>query len=78
MHKKQGRTRTMNENYKYEVHAAGSGWGIWDENGIKIKGFGSRSIDRFRALKYMYELYGWNWQRSKYVRQNPSLATLEY
>ena len=69
----------MTQNYRYEVHAAGSGWGVWDNNtNMKIKGFGSRHIDRFEALKYMYMLYGWNWQRSKYVRENPYLANVKY
>lgn len=66
----------MTQTRRYEVHAAGSGWGVWDnETGCKIKGFGSRSIDRYAALQYMYELYGWNWNRSKYVKENPWLAT---
>lgn len=67
---------TMTQIWKYEVRRSASGWGIWDEEGHKVRGFGPRNIDRFAALKYMYELYGWNWNRSKYVRQDPTLATL--
>ena len=62
--------------YKYSVGRSASGWGIWNENGEKVIGFGSRGVDRFRALRYMYELYGWNWEHSKYVRENPWLATI--
>lgn len=72
----QKKERDMTQNNRYEVHAAGSGWGIWDAEGNKVRGFGSRQIDRFRALRYMYMLYGWNWNRSKYVRENPYLANL--
>ena len=67
---------TMTQTWKYEVRRSASGWGIWDEEGHKVRGFGNRNIDRFAALKYMYELYGWNWNRSKYVRQDPTLATI--
>ena len=66
----------MTQTLKYSVGRSGSGWGVWDANGNKIKGFGSRGIDRFAALKYMYMLYGWDWNRSKYVRQDPYLANL--
>ena len=66
----------MTQNWKYSVGISGSGWGVWDARGNKVKGFGSRQTDRFRALKYMYMLYGWNWNHSKYVRENPSLAYL--
>ena len=68
--------RPMATNRKYEIGCCGSGWGVWNAEGRKIKGFGSRQTDRFRALKYMYMLYGWNWNHSKYVRENPSLAYL--
>ena len=66
----------MTRTWKYSVGASGSGWGVWDASGRKIKGFGSRQICRFKALKYMYMLYGWDWNRSKYVRENPYLADL--
>ena len=69
--------RDMTQTRKYSVGASGSGWGVWDnETGSKIMGFGSRQIGRYKALRYMYELYGWNWERSKYVKENPWLATL--
>lgn len=68
----------MEDNYKYSVGRSASGFGVWNAEGIKIKGFGSTSMDRFEALKYMYMLYGWNWQRSKYVRENPYLANIKY
>lgn len=68
----------MKQNYKYTVNAAGSGWGVWDANGNKIKGFGSRKSARYEALKYMYLLYGWDFSKSKYVRENPWLANVKY
>ena len=67
----------MRQNWKYSVGISGSGWGVWDAEGNKVKGgFGCRQYDRFKALKYMYMLYGWDWNRSKYVREAPSLANL--
>ena len=58
---------------KYEVGASGSGWGVWDANGNKVAGFTSRSIGRYEALRYLYYLNGWDWNRSKYVRAEPWL-----
>ena len=63
----------MIQNQKYSVGASGSGWGVWDDNGNKIASFTGRSIGRFEALRYLYFLNGWDWNRSKYVREDPSL-----
>jgi len=63
----------MTQNQKYTVGASGSGWGIWDANGNKVASFTGRSIGRIEALRYLYYLNGWNWNTSKYVRQDPSL-----
>ena len=64
----------MEATRKYEVGASGSGWGVWDnETGRKIASFTSRSIGRIEALRYLYYLNGWNWNKSKYVRERPSL-----
>lgn len=63
----------MTRNCKYTVGASGSGWGVWDATGNKIASFTSRSIGRIEALRYLYYLNGWDWSRSKYVRQDPSL-----
>ena len=61
---------------KYNVMCSGSGFGVWDENGRKIQGFGSGSIGRFQALRFLYELNGWNWLKSKYVKAEPWLADI--
>lgn len=68
----------MGQEYKYSVGRSASGFGVWNAEGIKVKGFGSSSKDRFEALKYMYMLYGWDFSKSKYVRQNPWLANVKY
>ena len=68
----------MIQNYKYHVGCSGSGWGVWNAEGNKIASFTSRSIGRYEALKYMYELYGWDWSKSKYVKAEPWLANLKY
>ena len=68
----------MIQNWKYEARRSASGWGIREKGGHKVRGFGNRNIDRFTALKYMYALYVWNWNRSKYVRQDPTLATWKF
>lgn len=65
----------MTQNCKYTVGASGSGWGVWDANGNKVASFTSRSIGRIEALRYLYYLNGWDWSRSKYVRQDPSLKS---
>ena len=62
---------------KYTVNAGGSGWGVWGSDGKKVASFTSRPIGRFEALKYMYQLYGWDWGRSKYVREQPWLRDLK-
>jgi len=68
---------TMVQERKYEVGASGSGWGVWDsKTGNKVASFTSRAIGRFQALKCLYELNGWDWSRSKYVRENPHLAII--
>lgn len=68
-----------NMNRRYVVGACGTGWCLWDTmEGIKVQGFTSCAIGRFYALKYMYILYGWDWSKSKYVRENPSLANLHW
>ena len=63
----------MTNNYKYSVGASGSGWGVWDSDGNKVASFTGRSIGRIEALRYLYFLNGWNWNTSKYVRQDPGL-----
>lgn len=67
----------MTSTRKYEVGCSGSGWGIWDnETGEKVIGFCGRRSARYEALCYLYYLNGWNWQRSKYVREQPWLASI--
>lgn len=61
---------------KYTVNAGGSGWGVWDASGNKVASFTSRPIGRFQALKYMYNLYGWDWSHSRYVREQPYLKDI--
>lgn len=68
----------MVRNRQYEVGCGGSGWGVWDADGHKIIGFTSRTIGRYEALKYMYMLYGWDFNRSKYVKENPWLANHKF
>ena len=63
----------MIQNQKYTVGASGSGWGVWDATGNRVASFTGRSIGRIEALRYLYYLYGWDWGKSKYVRQDPSL-----
>ena len=63
----------MIHNQKYTVGASGSGWGIWDATGTKVASFTGLSIGRIEALRYLYYLNGWDWNKSKYVRQDPSL-----
>lgn len=67
----------MNETRKYTVNAGGSGWGVWSSDGKKVASFTFRPIGRFEALKYMYQLYGWDWSRSKHVREQPWLRDLK-
>ena len=62
---------------KYTVNAGRSGWGVWDAEGHKVASFTARAIGRFEAMKYMYQLYGWDWERSKYVREQPWLRDLK-
>ena len=62
---------------KYTVNAGGSGWGVWDSAGHKVASFTARPIGRFQALKYMYGLYGWDWSRSRYVREEPGLRDID-
>ena len=68
----------MTQNRKYEIGRSASGWGVWDANGVKVKGFGNRDMNRLEALKYMYMLYGWDFNRSKYVKENPWLANMKF
>lgn len=64
----------MAQNRKYEVGASGSGWGVWNnETGKKVATFSGRSIGRYQALRYLYHLNGWDWNKSKYVRAEPWL-----
>ena len=66
-------------NWKYEVGASGSGWGVWNtETRQKVQGFCSAPIGRYLALKYLYILNGWDWSKSKYVRENPSYENLHW
>lgn len=61
----------MEATRKYQVGASGSGWGVWDrETGHKVAGFTGRGIGRYEALRYLYYLNGWDWNKSKYVREN--------
>lgn len=46
---------------KYQVNLAPSGWAVYEKaTGIKVKGFSGRTYGKIDALKYMYELNGWN------------------
>ena len=69
----------MTQDWKYSVGRSASGFGVWNnETGEKIKGFGSIPASRYEALKYLYMLNGWDWSRSKYVRENPWLRDKRY
>ena len=68
----------MTQNRKYEVGCSGSGWGVWNAEGIKVKSYTGRNIGRFQALRYLYFLNGWDWSRSKYVRSQPCLLNIEF
>ncbi len=69
----------MASSWKYEVGASGSGWGVWDTTSHKkVQGFTSAPIGRFYALRYLYLLNGWDWLKSKYVRENPFYANLHW
>jgi len=61
---------------KYTVNAGGSGWGVWDADGRKVASFTARPIGRYQALRYLYMLNGWNWERSRYVREQPYLKDI--
>ena len=68
----------MTQNRQYEVGCSGSGWGVWNAEGNKVKSYSGRSIGRFQALRYLYFLYGWDWSKSKYVRAQPYLLNIEF
>ena len=68
----------MTQNRKYEVGCSGSGWGVWNVEGNKVKSYTGRSIGRFQALRYLYFLNGWDWSKSKYVRAQPFLLNIEF
>ncbi len=61
---------------KYNVMLSGSGYGVWNEQGQKVQGFGAGQMGRYLALKFLYELNGWNWLKSKYVKAEPWLADI--
>lgn len=63
--------------WKYTVNAGPSGWGVWSSDGKKVASFTSRPIGRFEALRYLYQLNGWNWNNSRYVREQPWLRDME-
>ena len=71
-------TNKMTQNFKYTVGASGSGWGVWNAEGNKMKSYTGRSIGRFQALRYLYFLNGWDWAKSKYVRAQPYLLNIEF
>lgn len=71
--------KDMANSWKYEVGCSGSGWGVWNtETHQKVEGFMSAPIGRFYALKFLYILNGWDWNRSKYVKEHPSYANLHW
>lgn len=65
--------KDMTQNRKYEVGCSGSGWGVWDAEGNKVATFSGRSIGRYEALRHLYHLNNWDWNKSKYVRAEPWL-----
>ena len=68
----------MTRTWKYEVMCFPSGWVVYDnERNEKVATFTGRKSGRFDALRYLYHLNGWDWSRSKYVRENPYLANIE-
>lgn len=50
---------------KYHISRSGSGWGIWDSTGRKVKS----CYSHFNAVECLYELMGWTFNPSKYQRQ---------
>lgn len=69
----------MTQNWKYSVGRSASGFGVWNnETGEKIKGFGSLPVGRYEALAYLYHLNGWDFSKSKYMRENPWLANHKF
>lgn len=52
----------MIQERKYHVSRSGSGWGIWDAVGNKVKSCGTR----YNAVKTLYEMMGWTFNPSKF------------
>lgn len=56
--------KVMATQRRYSVNLAPSGWAVYDnETGEKVKGFSGRGFGRIDALKYLYDLYGWNYPK---------------
>lgn len=67
----------MTNTYRYEVVAMPSGWCLYDNAlGQKVRSFTARNIGRYEALKALYDINNWDWKKSKYVREQPYLATI--
>ena len=50
---------------KYHISRSGSGWGIWDCTGRKVKS----CYSDFNAVECLYELMGWAFNPSKYQKK---------
>lgn len=69
----------MTQTWKYRVGRSGSGFGVWnEETGEKVKGFSSLPVGRYEALAYLYHLNGWDFSKSKYVRESPWLKNHKF
>lgn len=54
--------KDMAQERKYRISRSGSGWGIWDNEGKKVKG----CYSHFNAVESLYELMGWKFNPAKY------------
>lgn len=56
--------KDMTTERKYRIGRSGSGWGIWDNEGKKVKG----CYSHYNAVESLYELMGWDWSPAKYKK----------
>ena len=53
---------TMIQDRKYHIGRSGSGWGIWDNEGKKVKG----CYSHYNAVETLYSLMRWEFNPAKY------------
>lgn len=52
----------MIQDRKYHIGRSGSGWGIWDNEGKKVKG----CYSHYNAVETLYSLMRWEFNPAKY------------